>query len=127
MTQRRSMLLMAWVALPLNSYQHSKGLVMRAVFTLCRSVNVKAGTTFYIPKTAASMSASQTMNLNMTGRYLIYQLKTKKGEKMLEELNKAKENVKWLLDHEAGLVDMHGLVYWSQVVERLRKQIKETL
>lgn len=46
---------------------------------------------------------------------------------MLEELQKAKENVRWLLDHESGLVDFHDLVYWSEVVVRLRKQIKETL
>jgi len=43
---------------------------------------------------------------------------------MLEELKKAKENVRWLLDHESGSVDMHGLVYWAEVVERLRKEIK---
>ena len=46
---------------------------------------------------------------------------------MLEELKKAKDAVKWLIDHESGLVDMHGLVYWAEVVERLRKEIKETL
>jgi hypothetical protein len=46
---------------------------------------------------------------------------------MFEQLQKAKENVKWLLDHENGLVDMHGLAYWAQVVERLRREIKETL
>ena len=45
----------------------------------------------------------------------------------LEELQKAKDNVRWLLDHSDGLVDMHGLVYWAGVVERLRTEIKETL
>ena len=46
---------------------------------------------------------------------------------MFEQLQKAKENVRWLLDHENGLVDMHDLAYWAQVVERLRREIKETL
>ncbi len=46
---------------------------------------------------------------------------------MLEELKKAKENVRWLLDHDAGLVDMHGLGYWAMVVERLREEIKKEL
>ncbi|MEY4342513.1 MAG: hypothetical protein RL736_306, partial [Pseudomonadota bacterium] len=40
---------------------------------------------------------------------------------------KAKDAVKWLVDHEAELVDMHGLTYWAGVVERLRKEIKEAL
>lgn len=44
-----------------------------------------------------------------------------------EELQKAKENVRWLLDKEGGLVDMHGLVYWAGVVERLRAEVKATL
>ena len=46
---------------------------------------------------------------------------------MLEQLKTAKENVAWLLEHEAGLVDMHGLAYWAGVVERLRAEIKATL
>ena len=41
----------------------------------------------------------------------------------ITELTKAKEAVNWLLTHD-GLVDMHGLVYWAGVVERLRKEIK---
>ncbi len=44
-----------------------------------------------------------------------------------EELQKAKESVKHLLDNSDSLVDMHGLVYWSEVVERLRKEVKATL
>jgi hypothetical protein len=45
----------------------------------------------------------------------------------LEQLKKAKANVRWLLDHEDGLVDFHGLAYWAEVVERLRAEIKATL
>ena len=45
----------------------------------------------------------------------------------LERLLQAKENVRWLLDHESGLVDMHGLAYWAGVVERLRKELKEIM
>ena len=45
----------------------------------------------------------------------------------LEQLQKAKKNVIWLLDNEAGMVDFHDLVYWSEVVQRLRKEIKELL
>ena len=42
-----------------------------------------------------------------------------------EELQRAKGNVRWLLDHADGLVDMHGLAYWATRVERLREQLKE--
>ena len=44
-----------------------------------------------------------------------------------EELQKAKENVKYLVDHPDSLADMHGLSYWAGVVERLREEIKKTL
>ena len=44
-----------------------------------------------------------------------------------EQLQKAKANVRWLLDNESGLVDMHGLAYWASVVEQLRARIKEDL
>lgn len=44
-----------------------------------------------------------------------------------ELLQKAKENVRWLLDHEAGLIDMKGLAYWAGEVERLREEIKKSL
>lgn len=46
---------------------------------------------------------------------------------MIEDLKTAKRNVVWLLDHESGLVDMHGLTYWAGVVERLREKIKASL
>jgi len=45
----------------------------------------------------------------------------------IQELNKAKENVRWLLDNTNGLADMHGLSYWAEVVENLIKEIKENL
>lgn len=48
-------------------------------------------------------------------------------ENKFKELEKAKENVKWLLDNCDGKVDMYGLEYWAGVVERLRKEIKEML
>lgn len=41
-----------------------------------------------------------------------------------EELLKAKENVAWLLEHPDGLVDMHGLAYWAERVEKLREEVK---
>lgn len=41
-----------------------------------------------------------------------------------EELLKAKDNVKWLVDNPNGLVDMHGLTYWATVVEKLRSEVK---
>lgn len=45
----------------------------------------------------------------------------------LEQLKVAKENVIWLIDHNDGLIDMHGLAYWASVVEKLREEIKRTL
>ena len=48
-------------------------------------------------------------------------------ESKLEELEKAKENTQWLLDHSEGLVDMHGLEYWAGRVESLRQLIKNSL
>ncbi|MFA6309591.1 MAG: hypothetical protein WC677_07660 [Clostridia bacterium] len=44
--------------------------------------------------------------------------------KALEALVYAKDNVRWLLVHEAASIDTHGLVYWAGEVERLRKEIK---
>lgn len=41
----------------------------------------------------------------------------------IDELDTAKHNVRWLLDHPNGLVDMHGLAYWARRVETLREQI----
>jgi hypothetical protein len=46
---------------------------------------------------------------------------------MIEDLKVAKSNVAWLLDHENGLIDMHGLTYWAGVVERLREEIRAAL
>ena len=43
------------------------------------------------------------------------------------ELEKAKDAVRFCLEHEHGLVDMHGLSYWAGVVERRRKEIKEMI
>lgn len=43
------------------------------------------------------------------------------------ELEKAKDAVKFCLEHESGLVDMHGLEYWAGVVEHRRKEIKEMI
>jgi len=40
------------------------------------------------------------------------------------ELLRARENVRWLLDNPRGLIGFKGLVYWAEVVERLRKEIK---
>jgi hypothetical protein len=45
----------------------------------------------------------------------------------VEELEKAKENVLWLLKSPDGLVDMHGLSYWAKVVEDLRKELLSEL
>jgi len=43
------------------------------------------------------------------------------------KLQYAKESVRWLLDHESGNVDFHGISYWAQEVERLREEIKKSL
>ncbi len=45
----------------------------------------------------------------------------------IEELKGAKNNVALLLDNMDLLIDMHGLVYWAGVVERLREEIKKSL
>jgi hypothetical protein len=46
---------------------------------------------------------------------------------LVERLKYAKNAVSWLLDHENGLVDMHGLVYWAEEVTRVRKELKKLL
>jgi hypothetical protein len=46
---------------------------------------------------------------------------------LLEKLQYAKNSVSWLLEHENGNVDFHGLSYWAQEVERLRAEIKKLL
>ena len=60
----------------------------------------------------------------MEGQMVI--LRAWETEKKIAELTKAKEAVIWLLEHD-GLVDMHGILYWSGVVERLRAEIKEAI
>ena len=46
---------------------------------------------------------------------------------IFQELDKAKENVQWLLNNPDGSVDMHGLSYWAGRVEQLREDIKKML
>jgi hypothetical protein len=46
---------------------------------------------------------------------------------LIEKLQYAKEAVLWLVEHESGNVDFHGLSYWAQEVERLREEIKKAL
>lgn len=48
-------------------------------------------------------------------------------EETMTELEKAKNAVRWLLDHPNGLVDMHGLKYWAGCVESLRKEVLKAL
>lgn len=48
-------------------------------------------------------------------------------EQKIKELEAAKKSVLFCLNHADGLADMHGLEYWAQVVERLRREIKEQL
>ena len=43
---------------------------------------------------------------------------------LTEKLQYAKKAVVWLLEHENGSVDFHGLTYWAGEVERLRTEIK---
>lgn len=50
-----------------------------------------------------------------------------KLNKLIDDLKKAKENTQYLLDHDGALADMHGLGYWANEVERLRKEIKENI
>lgn len=42
---------------------------------------------------------------------------------LFEKLEKAKDAVRWLLEHGEGLVDMHGIAYWASEIERLRTEI----
>lgn len=46
---------------------------------------------------------------------------------LIEKLQYAKDAVIWLVNHESGSVDFHGLSYWAQEVERLRGEIKKFL
>ncbi len=46
---------------------------------------------------------------------------------LFEQLQYAKDAVMWLVEHESGNVDFHGLSYWASEVERLRSEIKRAL
>jgi hypothetical protein len=46
---------------------------------------------------------------------------------LIEKLQYAKNSVIWLVEHENGSVDFHGLSYWAQEVERLRVEVKKLL
>lgn len=46
---------------------------------------------------------------------------------LFDQLDKAKRNVAWLLDHPNGSVDFHGLTYWAGRVEKLREEVKAVL
>lgn len=48
-------------------------------------------------------------------------------QEKITELETAKKNVAWLLEHGEGLVDMHGIVYWAEMVVSLRNIIKNSL
>ena len=57
-------------------------------------------------------------------------LNVKKPRTIVEvatELEKAKDAVRFCLENESGLVDMHGLSYWAGVVERRRIEIKKMI
>ena len=45
----------------------------------------------------------------------------------IEELEYAKKAVLAALEKDGCLVDMHGLSYWAERVEKLRVEIKEML
>ena len=44
-----------------------------------------------------------------------------------KELMEAKRNCRFCLDYATGDVDMHGLVYWAERVEKLRQEVAEML
>lgn len=48
-------------------------------------------------------------------------------EKLIKELQTAKENVIRLLDHENWLIDMHDIEYRAYKVKTIRQKIKEFL
>ena len=43
---------------------------------------------------------------------------------IIEKLETARKNVKWLVDNPDSLIDFHGLVYWAGVVEKLRIELR---
>jgi hypothetical protein len=48
-------------------------------------------------------------------------------DELVKKLQYAKDAVRWLLDHENGTVDFHGIGFWAAEVERLRQEVKNTL
>jgi hypothetical protein len=46
---------------------------------------------------------------------------------LFDKLAYAKEAVIWLVEHPAGLIDFHDLLYWASEVVRLRTEIKKGL
>lgn len=48
-------------------------------------------------------------------------------EELIQKLEKAKKATQTCLYDAESLVDFHGLGYWANEVERLRKLIKENL
>ena len=52
---------------------------------------------------------------------------TTEAPSILDRLEDAKRNVRYLLDHPTASVDFHGLAYWAGVVERLRDEIRQSL
>lgn len=44
---------------------------------------------------------------------------------LFERLQYSKKAVAWLLEHDNGCVDFHGLAYWAGEVERLRGELKK--
>lgn len=48
-------------------------------------------------------------------------------EEKIKELEYAKNAVKSCLENHNVLVDMHGLTYWAERVEKLRKEILEVV
>ena len=51
----------------------------------------------------------------------------KKKKEKFKELMQAKENCQFCLDNATGDVDMHGLVYWAERVEKLRQEVADML
>ena len=48
-------------------------------------------------------------------------------KKKIDELEYAKKAIISILKEDGCLVDMHGLSYWAERVEKLRVEIKEML
>ena len=48
-------------------------------------------------------------------------------ENKIKELEKAKKAVQSCLDNANCWVDMHGLAYWAERVEKLKNEIKDLL